>query len=178
MSDLADKLGTNQSNLYKSLKKNPTLTTLQDVATALGVHISDLFPDKRVEIPSTSLAILDNGVTYGLVKFSGIVQIPHFTSHLKLQTVVKSFISDALKSKIDISTCGIVESYVLFALIYSARKQVFHLSLCYSESQMLTFSYDCIEYSDFKGKYDVEQISTDILIDIEDSARLKIIQSG
>jgi len=43
MSDLADKMSINQANLASSLKGNPTLSRLQDVANVLGVEIYELF---------------------------------------------------------------------------------------------------------------------------------------
>lgn len=44
MSDLADRMCINQANLMASIKGNPTLSRLKDIATALGVEISELFP--------------------------------------------------------------------------------------------------------------------------------------
>lgn len=44
--ELAEKLGITQVALSKTLNGNPTVETLQKIADALGVHVSDLFtPD-------------------------------------------------------------------------------------------------------------------------------------
>lgn len=41
--DIADKLGITDIALRASLKGNPTIGTLEKVASALNVHISELF---------------------------------------------------------------------------------------------------------------------------------------
>ena len=43
MKDLADKLGINRISLTSMINGNPTISTLEKIATALGVHVSDLF---------------------------------------------------------------------------------------------------------------------------------------
>ena len=59
MSDLADKMGMNQSNLQKSLAGNPTVDRLQEVATALNVQLGELFPSSVMMPP----AVADTPVT-------------------------------------------------------------------------------------------------------------------
>lgn len=58
--DLAAKLGVTDIALRASLKGNPTLATLEKVATALGVEVSELFA------PSTDFIafIRHEGKTY------------------------------------------------------------------------------------------------------------------
>lgn len=43
MSDLAEKMGVNQANLAASLKGNPTLNRLKDIAKILDVDVAELF---------------------------------------------------------------------------------------------------------------------------------------
>lgn len=43
LGELAEKIGVSQSNLSASLKKNPTLNTLQAVANNLNVELTELF---------------------------------------------------------------------------------------------------------------------------------------
>jgi len=43
MSDLAEKMSINQANLASSLRGNPTLSRLKDVAKVLGVEVYELF---------------------------------------------------------------------------------------------------------------------------------------
>ena len=50
LGELAEKIGVSQSNLSTSLKKNPTLNTLQVVANNLNVELTELFeqPNRRL----------------------------------------------------------------------------------------------------------------------------------
>lgn len=50
LGELAEKIGVSQSNLSASLKKNPTLNTLQTVANNLNVELTELFeqPKRRL----------------------------------------------------------------------------------------------------------------------------------
>lgn len=50
VSELADILGINRVSLSQQLNGNPTIETLQKIADALEVHISELFerPDANV----------------------------------------------------------------------------------------------------------------------------------
>ncbi len=43
MQELAEKLGINRITLTASLKGNPTIGTLEKIAIALGVEVSELF---------------------------------------------------------------------------------------------------------------------------------------
>lgn len=45
--EISDKMGMDASNLSGSLKGNPKLSTLQEVANALGVEVYDLFERRR-----------------------------------------------------------------------------------------------------------------------------------
>ena len=48
LQDLADKLGVARSTLANTLtKKNPTLETLEKIAKALGVKVSDLLDEEK-----------------------------------------------------------------------------------------------------------------------------------
>lgn len=46
LTEIAEKLGVSKVSLSNSINGNPTVETLQKIADALGVHVSDLFtPD-------------------------------------------------------------------------------------------------------------------------------------
>ena len=47
MQQLAEKINIAATSLSRSLSSNPTLETLQKIADALGVHISELFEKKQ-----------------------------------------------------------------------------------------------------------------------------------
>lgn len=46
LSDLADMLGINRVNLSSTINGNPTIGTLEKIATALGVELVELFERK------------------------------------------------------------------------------------------------------------------------------------
>ncbi len=47
LTSLAEKLGIARSQIYKIIDGNPTLSTMQAVADALGVSVCDLLEDPR-----------------------------------------------------------------------------------------------------------------------------------
>lgn len=50
ITDVAEKLGMDSSNLYSSLKGNPSLKRLTDVANALNVGVGELFEKQEKPI--------------------------------------------------------------------------------------------------------------------------------
>ena len=48
MKDIATTLGISDGGLSQQLNGNPTIETLQKIADALGVHISELFTNYRL----------------------------------------------------------------------------------------------------------------------------------
>ena len=58
MTELAAKVGVDQSNLSKSLDGNPTLSRLEEIAKVLGVPVRELLPDAPPASPS---GVLDMG---------------------------------------------------------------------------------------------------------------------
>ena len=58
MTELAARIGVDQSNLSKSLDGNPTLSRLEDIARVLGVPVRELLPDAP---PASPAGVLDMG---------------------------------------------------------------------------------------------------------------------
>jgi transcriptional regulator with XRE-family HTH domain len=165
MSDLADRMGTNQSNLQKSLAKNPTIATLQDVADALNVQLGELFP-ASVMIPTAKSLMIMDGKTYGIVPMQNIVNIPHYTYFPQLHEVVKKFVFDSLQNNATDSICGLLDAFELFCLSYDRHNRVFILAICYENAKMKTICYDVIEFSDGSDNVNVEQLLNEVLNDI------------
>ena len=65
MSNLAAMLDTDQSNLSKRLKKDPKVSFIESIATALNVPISSFFPDQHPADPAGILAL--GGKRFALV---------------------------------------------------------------------------------------------------------------
>ena len=170
MSDLADKMGTNQSNLQKSLSGNPTIDKLCEVATALNVQLGELFPSSVMMPTAKSMLVMD-GKTYGVVPMPTVVSIPHYSYFPKLHDSVTMFVKGCLQNGATDSICGIVDALELFCL--SFNKKAFTLSLCYDNAKMLTVCYDLLEYADEKEAVNVEQILDDILADITGAVTVK-----
>lgn len=71
MQQLADILGFTRTNLTASINGNPTLSTLENIAKALGVEVTELFSEK-----GTFTALIDNGGT--LHRFDSLESLKTF----------------------------------------------------------------------------------------------------
>lgn len=69
--DLAAQIGVTDIALRASLKGNPTVNTLEKVADALGVEVTELFSEK-----GTFTALIDNGGT--LHRFDSLESLKTF----------------------------------------------------------------------------------------------------
>ena len=79
LSDVADRMGTTVSNLLSSVKGNPTVSKLEDIAAALQVNVSELLTNR----PESALGfVIIGGQTYQLSKPSkNTVQIPTYARY-------------------------------------------------------------------------------------------------
>lgn len=80
MSNLAAKLGMDQSNLSKKLKKDPKLSLIESISTALDVPISTFFPDQS---PAEPAGFLDMGG-----KRFALVPLPEETEQVQKASLV------------------------------------------------------------------------------------------
>ena len=160
--DLANKLGTNQSNLYRSLSKNPTLSTLEEVAKVLNVDIHELFTGDRPSHP-VGIAVID-GKTYGIAEMANVVQLPSYTDYAALRKDVKAFVQSSIKEEKSSSLGAFFNSYELFSLVYDEKASRFVLSLYFGDKESKTLFYDKMEYADWdKGTDDDPEWSKDIV---------------
>ena len=169
MCDLAEQMGINQSNLQKSLAGNPTLQTLEEVASALHVRIDELFSSPS--LPAAKSMLLIDGRTYGVMEVEGIAQVPCYCDYSRLHDSVKVFVYEALNGDKCTSICGYVEAFELFCLFYDANNQAFMLSLCFGQGEMLTIKYDVMEFAT-NGQCDKEQLLQDIISDLSGAVRM------
>ena len=172
LSDVAERIGCGQSNLVSSVKGNPKLSTLQDIANALGVSVAELLmmrPDSAL-----GLVVID-GQTYQLSKpATSTVQLPFYARYDTLQEEIKNFIKKCINGGESDSKMGLVDTMEVFALVYDSLAPKFILSLCYSDGQTLTCVYDKLEYCDWDQKvseddapWDIKAVSEEIINDIE-----------
>ena len=172
LSDVADRIGAGQSNLVSSVKGNPELSTLQDIAEALNISISELLTMR----PATAEGIaFIGGQTYQLSKPAATtVQLPSYDRYDTLRDEIKEFIMKSTASCTSASKMGLLETLEVFSLVYDHNAAKFTLSLCYAEGKTLTFAYDKLEFCEWNQKvsegdapWDIKAISEEIINDIE-----------
>ena len=165
MSDLADRVGMSQSNLSTTLRRNPKLSTLKDIADALGIRVSDIIDPQRTT--SEAGVVIINGETFVLSKPSPeVVQVPVFKDYSVLRTIVKEFVNKSIKVAKNGAICGLVETFELFNLHYDAEVERFHLTLCYGNGLVHTSSYDKLEYTS-TDEWITGEVYQNIINDIE-----------
>lgn len=172
LSDVADRVGAGQSNLINSVKGNPKLSTLREIANALNISVSELLTMR----PDTAegIAIID-GQTFQLSKpATNTVQLPVFDRYDALREEVKEFTKKAIEGPETVSKMGLLETMEVFSLVYDHHAAKFYLSLCYADGKTHTIKYDKLEYCDWKDgdteetvKWNLANITTDIINDIE-----------
>ena len=107
LSDVADRVGSSQSNLSSSVKGNPKLSTLQDIADALSISISELLTMR----PATAEGlVIIGGQTYQLSKPAATtVQLPAYVRYDTLRDEIKEFIMKSTACCTSASKIGIAE---------------------------------------------------------------------
>ena len=173
MTDLADRMGMNQSNLVRSLTTNPKLSTLQDVAKALNVQMHELFTPNLPSKPNGIASI--GGRTYALVDMPSVVQVPSYNNYADLRKDVRNFITHRIQiaEGRNNAFCAYVSGYELMSLVYDRANSRFILTLYYGDMESETLYYDKLEYSiwkegeDKEPDWDVEQMISEVISDIE-----------
>ena len=172
LSDIADRVGTTVSNMLSSVKGNPTVSKLEDIAAALQVSVSELLT-KRPEAAQGIVII--GGQTYQISKpATAVVQIPTYERYDALREEVKEFIKKAMEEEHASSKVGLLETMEVFTLVYDPNAAKFILTLCYADGKTATIVYDKLEYCDWKEndtdetvKWDLADVTLDIINDIE-----------
>lgn len=152
LGELAEKIGVSQSNLSASLKKNPTLNTLQAVANNLNVELAELFeqPQRRlygylevdgvVKKISGPIDLLPIVGTFGITSYSNF-------------KVCKKDLRDFIRKRIDnmneaASFAAILNGATLVNVAYSPENGYgkFILSEYTDGKEVYTCVYDLFEY--------------------------------
>jgi len=164
ISELAERVGMGHGNFLNSIRSNPKLSTLEEIANALNVKIADIVEPQRVE---TDGIVIINGETYSISKPQpDIVKLPHFKDYTILKNNIKIFIKTSIISEEERAICGYVEMLEFFNLFYDADNKTFSLTLCYGNGLIYTRAYPCLEYGD-GDRWDVEDVIMAIWCDIE-----------
>lgn len=172
LTDVANRIATSPSNLLTSVKGNPTISKIQDIANALQVSVSELLT-KRPE-KAQGIAII-GGQAYQLTKpAAATVQIPSYERYDTLREEIKDFVKKCVEGSEPVSKMGIVETMEVFCLVYDPAAAKFFLSLCYADGKTLTIIYDKFEFCDWKegdsedaATWDLADVTEEITNDIE-----------
>lgn len=171
MSDLANRVGMGQSNLVKSIKSNPKLSTLEDICVALGIEMTELLGGK--EEKSDGVIVL-NGETYTLYKpKTRTAQIKVYNDYQELRSNIRDFVKRSLKTKELGSIGGMVEDFEYFTLLYDYNAEDtsvfehFYITIQYGKGKTWTYSYDTSEYMDSNEGTDTKTLIEYIINDIE-----------
>lgn len=171
MSDLANRVGMGQSNLVKSIKSNPKLSTLEDICVALGIEMTELLGGK--EEKSDGVIVL-NGETYTLYKpKTRTAQIKVYNDYQELRSNIRDFVKKSLRTKELGSIGGMVEDFEYFTLLYDYNAEDtsvfehFYITIQYGKGKTWTYSYDTSEYMDSNEGTDTKTLTEYIINDIE-----------
>ena len=179
LTDVSNRMGTSPSNLLSSVKGNPTISKIMDIAGALQVSVSELLtmrPEK-----STGVAFID-GQAYQVSKpSSGIVQLPVYECYNNLRDDIKEFVARAVESDGKIALMAMLETFEVFSLSYDIQDAKFHLNLCYADGRTLSFAYQKLEYcvpgdedTEEAVKWDLNLITQELINDIEDAVLTRL----
>ena len=138
LSDLADKMGVDQSNLKRSLEKNPSLFRLEEVAKALEVNVQDLFP---YQPSALSAGILKMGDRHFSLVSMDVTEPPYVFNYDQFYKKVEDFIYRCLKNGKTISICGVYKGFYPVSLIYDGESETLYLSISPTGDGCLTTVY-------------------------------------
>ena len=179
IADIAERMGSGQSNLISSLRGNPSLSKLEEVANAAGVSLAELLTSRP---ESSQGVVIIGGETYQLTRPSSrTVQLPVYTDYADMREDVLIFVHKAVEAESRASIMGMLETLEVFTLIFDPQSACFLLSICYADGQTLTFAYDKLEYCSWReddtpetATWDLDDVCADILNAIEHSVPEKL----
>lgn len=181
LTDVANRMGTSPSNLLSSVKGNPTISKIQDIANALQVSVSELLtmrPEK-----ATGIAIIDGQVYQVSKPAANVVQLPVYERYSDLRDDIKEFVAQAVEAGENTTKMGILETFEVFCLSYDIHDAKFHLNLCYADGKTLSMAYQKLEYCNWKDddtdetvKWDLHALIQELTTDIEDAVPSKLQQ--
>ena len=170
MADLAQKVGMSQSNLMTAIRRNPKLSTLQDIADALGVGVSAIV-ERKTSVETVGMIVV-NGETLSVVRPSArAVRIPVFRDYGELRGLVRNFISQSIGEEKNGVLWGLIDNQMLH-LLYDAFYANFHLSLHYGNGEVFMAQYD-VEMYGSEGVWNLSEVMEDVINDIEGAVNAK-----
>ncbi len=179
LTDVANRMGASPSNLLSSVKGNPTISKIQDIANALQVSVSELLTMRPEKAAGVTVI---GGQVYQISKpAAGVVQLPVYERYDTFRDDIKDFVAKAVEADENTAKMGIVETFEVFCLSYDTHTATFHLTLCYSTGKTLSITYSKLEYCDWKDtdteetvKWDLHEVTQEIIDDIENAVPSKL----
>lgn len=170
MADLAKKLRVDHSNLSSSLKGNPTLSTLREVAAALGVEVRELFPGN---VPSRIAGNMQIGDRHFAIIPINFQEKPYVYFRKRFFTSAEQFVLHCLKNEDAVkSLSGLYEGVYPFALLYDGNSKRLFFSFSPNGSDCETMVYDpqnpSIVQQCYTDEMVAEFIARNIVNDIEE----------
>lgn len=179
LTDVANRMGGNPSNLLSSIKGNPKLSTLQDIANALQVSVSELLTMRPGK--ATGVAIIDGKVYQVSKPAANVVQLPVYERYSDLRDDIKEFVAQAVDAQENTAKMAMLETFEVFSLSYDIYDAKFHLNLCYANGKTMFMTYQKLEYCDWEDedteesvKWDLREVTQEIINDIESAVPTKL----
>lgn len=167
ISDIAQELNMDASNLNKSLKKNPTLSTLEAVAKVLKISVAELFVKADEE---TEGYVNLGGSVYSIRKTHNALSIPQISEYNILSAKIAKYISNVLnEGDNSTSLMFLFKNKSLFCLSYNA--DCFLLTVQSNKNGLEYIVKDKVEYDNCDGTFDTEQLALDLVGYIAEPAR-------
>ena len=167
MSNLAAKLGVDQSNLSKKLKNDPKVSLIERIATALDVPVSTFFPDQHL---ADQVGVLDmGGKRFALVPLPEEAAEKSGTSpepdDLTTETLQHRIYSMALQCSKDGKTRAIYGFLVghLVVVLHDSESKRYICLLWYSDGSVTYNDYPSREYKGWESIQLAELIVNDII---------------
>ncbi len=177
MKDLAEEMGVDGSNLAKSVANNPKVSTLQKVADALHIGLTELISKPEEDVDGQ---VIINGEVYVLRRNEKAFSLPVIHGYDNLKSRIKEFISQCVKHPDEeIGLMAMFGISVCFSLIYhkgyfivlvnSSRKGI--NSMKRGRPEAMPFTKDVIEYRNPDDTYDIEALTLDLTEEIAEPSR-------
>lgn len=167
ISDIAQALNMDASNLNKSLKKNPTLSTLESVAKVLEISIAELFvkPDEEAEG-----YVSIGGNIFSIRKSHNALSIPQISEYNILSDKISEYVFNVLNGEENPTPLMFLfKNKSLFCLSYNAN--CFLLTVQSNKNGLEYIVKDKVEYDNCNGTFDTEQLVLDLVGYIAEPAR-------
>ena len=166
VADIANRLGMDTSNLYSSLKGNPSLKRLQQVAEALNVGVGDLFVGGREPDIYTGILTID-GQTFKVARANkDTLQVPHYSNFTEFRGVVRAFVKQSIELDTPSSIMGVLDTTTAFCLAFSPTDNKFILSLRIGAKDIATRTYDVLEWQNGEALA-LDDLCQEIINDVE-----------